>query len=343
MPDRADVVVFGDSQTYGMGIDLELLWPQQFARASGRDVYAMSFPGWGPVHYLILWDRAARLRPRVIVEAFYSGNDLYDAFHSVYDIGQFPDLKTRDHEQARMLAEAEQIEPYSHVVGRHFRLALGPREPKSETRGPLGELARTCASHIRLFGAVYKACAIVPSMLQPREKPDWGTICADAQARGDDLWPFEHDGTRTVLTPAYRMAALNLSDPRIREGHQVSLRTFSRKQDRASRAGAEFVVLLIPTKELAFKDAVERGLSGIPSTYVELIRFEERMWEDTKGYLDQQGIVYVDALPALRACVSGDSPAYPMSTDGHPTAAGHRAIAESLSRELSRLGLLPAP
>jgi lysophospholipase L1-like esterase len=49
----------------------------------------------------------------------------------------------------------------------------------------------------------------------------------------------------------------------------------------------------------------------------------------------------VDALPALRACLSrGESP-YAISADGHPNAVGHRAIAEELARELRRRGDIP--
>ena len=45
----------------------------------------MAWGGWGPVHSLILLDEAISLHPKIIIEAFYAGNDLFDAFNIVYN------------------------------------------------------------------------------------------------------------------------------------------------------------------------------------------------------------------------------------------------------------------
>lgn len=57
----------------------------------------------------------------------------------------------------------------------------------------------------------------------------------------------------------------------------------------------QFVVVLIPTKELVFKELVQD-----PSpNYRALIRNEEQLWKTTKEYLKMHDIDFVDTLPSL--------------------------------------------
>jgi hypothetical protein len=87
---EADVVALGDSQTYGVGVDAMDTWPRRLEAMISHPVYEMAYGGYGPVHSLLLWNEATDLKPRVVIEAFYSGNDLYDAFNIVYNRGQLP-------------------------------------------------------------------------------------------------------------------------------------------------------------------------------------------------------------------------------------------------------------
>ena len=105
VPDTADVVAIGDSQTYGNNARLEDNWPSQMARALSAKrpvVYAMATGGWAAPQYLQMIPYAMRLRPRVIVLAFYSGNDPAESFAMVYGSEQWkwlrpdPSLKAGD-------------------------------------------------------------------------------------------------------------------------------------------------------------------------------------------------------------------------------------------------------
>jgi lysophospholipase L1-like esterase len=97
---------------------------------------------------------------------------------------------------------------------------------------------------------------------------------------------------------------------------------------------------LIPTKELVFKEAVYENMADPPKTYQTLITNEELMWQKTKDFFTDQGILFIDALPALRQCLRSATQPYPMSSDGHPNAIGHQAIAEHLRSEIKEHGLL---
>ena len=70
VPNIADVVVLGDSQTYGTNVPLEWNWPSRLAEALGSaraTVYNMSCSGWDAIQYVDMAEKAFRLRPRVLV------------------------------------------------------------------------------------------------------------------------------------------------------------------------------------------------------------------------------------------------------------------------------------
>src|SRR5262249_21274842 len=73
----ADAVTIGDSQTYGVGVTREQAWPAQLSALSRRQVYSMSLPGWGPAQGYLVLDRALQFHPKLLVYAFYFGNDLF--------------------------------------------------------------------------------------------------------------------------------------------------------------------------------------------------------------------------------------------------------------------------
>lgn len=87
IPAVADVITLGDSMTYGMGTVVSQTWPRRLEDGlAGKraKVYNMSLGGWGAAEYLNILPRALRFRPRVVVVAFYTGNDPRDTFSRVY-------------------------------------------------------------------------------------------------------------------------------------------------------------------------------------------------------------------------------------------------------------------
>ena len=94
VPSHAEIVALGDSQTWGLNAEQADAWPQALARANGRSIYSMGVLGYGPVQYLVLTPQALDFSPRVVVIGLYLGNDLYDAYHTVYSGALYRDLQT---------------------------------------------------------------------------------------------------------------------------------------------------------------------------------------------------------------------------------------------------------
>ncbi len=87
VPNVADILVIGDSQTYGNNARLESNWPNQMKTALPQEdlsVYGMAVGGWGAPQYLAMASKAFAFGPKAIVVAFYSGNDPLESFSLVY-------------------------------------------------------------------------------------------------------------------------------------------------------------------------------------------------------------------------------------------------------------------
>jgi len=108
VPAKVSIVAMGDSQTYGTGVKLEEAWPKQLEQNFGQSVYSMACGGYGPAHSLLLWDEAVAMNPEIVIEAFYAGNDLYDSFNIVYNLGQLAELKNDDPQIQEQLKPSKQ-------------------------------------------------------------------------------------------------------------------------------------------------------------------------------------------------------------------------------------------
>jgi len=106
VPDHADVVAIGDSQTYGIAAPADEAWPAWLERLSGRSVYNLSLGGYGPPDYEYLFDEyGLSLSPRVAIFGFYFGNDLPRA----------GDVAKGKHEPSPALAEKDDPRPLGEV------------------------------------------------------------------------------------------------------------------------------------------------------------------------------------------------------------------------------------
>lgn len=98
VPTTADIVVIGDSQTYGNNANLQSAWPQQMRdqlAISGKDVsvYSMATGGWGAVQYLEMMRYAPLFKPQMVIVAFYTGNDPMDTFITAYGMKSWSNLR----------------------------------------------------------------------------------------------------------------------------------------------------------------------------------------------------------------------------------------------------------
>jgi hypothetical protein len=332
VPAKAHIVALGDSHTYGTGVESEEAWPKQLQSMTGEIVYSMAHGGYGPTHSLILWDEAVALKPRIVIEAFYAGNDLFESFDHVYNKGQLPELKSSDPELQARVREAEQSEPIrEHVLGMFRKGKI------SVTRFSLRWFRQQLSQRSKIYGLLRRAWYESRRVIEKSNKTSqekWEIAKALAALHPSYTQVFSNGQFKTVFTSEYRLSALNLEDPRIAEGLQISLRAIQRMHKFATARNLRFLVVLIPTKEAVFRQLWQNP----PMSYRKVTEHEERFWTTTRDFLNHDGIEYLDALPALRKQLAAGIQPYQVSSDGHPNEYGHRAIARLVAAylELSR-------
>ena len=96
VPLVAPIITIGDSQTYGNNAPIDYNWPNYMLSKLDLPftaLYNMSTGGWGAVQYLNMFSIAAKFQPRVIIVAFYTGNDAIESFKAAYAIDQWSFLR----------------------------------------------------------------------------------------------------------------------------------------------------------------------------------------------------------------------------------------------------------
>lgn len=338
LPSQATVVILGDSQTWGTGVAREDAWPAELERLIKKKIYNGAWPGHGPAHPLLFLQDALRLKPEIIIEAFYMGNDLFDSYALVYNGGRLAHLKSTDQAVLKAIQDAEEVGSLSEKIGKLFR--MGEKKPLEKNT-----LRSFLSRYSRLYGLFRGLKRIFIKKLLPELKiePGWDILKKRAEQKKGYCEIFAPGKLQTIFTPRYRFCALNLRDPRIKEGARISLEAIRAMSEKAEKKGIEFWVLILPTKESVFKEAVEGGSGTIPRLYRKLISSEELFLSEMKAFLDQNKIRYGDAAPFLRRCLQSGESLYLAGANGHPNAAGHRAIARFVRQALKNSGGEEAP
>lgn len=96
VPNVADIITIGDSQTYGSNVAIDQSWPGQLQNnlsEKAGNVYSMATGGWGAVQYLDMFMNAPLFEPHVVIIAFYTGNDPLESFQMAYGIDTWAALR----------------------------------------------------------------------------------------------------------------------------------------------------------------------------------------------------------------------------------------------------------
>jgi hypothetical protein len=325
IPPQIDIIVLGDSQTYGTGVSRANAWPQQLAQSTGLKVYNMAFGGWGPVHSLLLLPEALAKKPKIIIEAFYAGNDLFDAFSLVYTSKNDLDfLKTADRQVLERIASLNLHETIKQKASKaDVKVAQAVKEDDY-----IFTIKSIMRDNIKIYHLISFTKKYIWDKSLEDERNTWDNLINKVKSQGQSKAVIvENQNIKTILTPGYRLAVENLADVRIIEGLDISLKTFKIMSDRCAQQGIRFYVVLIPTKESVFSVAAQ-GIKD--ANYLSLLQNERLMWEKIKNFLQANDIPAIDAQPYLQDTLLHGLQPYSLNDDGHPNASGCRAIAEGV-------------
>lgn len=308
-PGSAEVVVLGDSQTYGTNVATSESYPAVLGRLAGVRAYNMGIGGYGPLQYLALLERALELRPRTVVVGLYLGNDVVDA--SRY---------------AGLEAWAELRDPAVRY----------PASPGEQPRDFQEQGAAPNLAVALLQGAVER------SLLAWRLTHAVKTRLRTTRALADLYWrepgaPVLDDGPlRTHFTPAVRRPLVDARNPAVRDGLRILDVCLERMARRCAGTGVELVLLPIPTKETCYALHLQEGGedADLVRQLAPVARREGALREDVLALAERHGVRVVDPLPEMLEALGRGQPLWPAYSDGHLDASGCALVAEVLCREL---------
>ncbi len=315
--DHAEIVALGDSQTWGVNAPVDGAWPQQLARITGRSVYNVSQGSFGTLHYAALFDLARQLRPKLVLVAVYLGNDLYDSYRLAYQADHWAKLRLPD-----AGLERDTLEPRASALwAEHER-----------TQAEYGRASP------RLWGEWLQGHTAIGRLLERA-----GVLRTDVWHNAGAAWARAHPENgavcegpvRTILTTAYRLIAVDDSDPRIREGMRISAWALDSMRKKAATDGLRLLVVVIPTKERVHAD-VMRASSPLDPVHARLVAEEDERRRELLAVHDSLDIEFVDLLPVLSASVAAGQALYPTTTESHPNSTGYSVIADTIRRAIDR-------
>ena len=210
VPIVADVVALGDSQTVGRNATLDWSWPALLAAQLPDEapvVYNMASGGWGPVQYLYMAEKPLAFRPRVLVVAFYTGNDAYDAIKVAYNLDAWKSLRALPQKPADPPSDwppraddlwKARVGEYETVLTPRARLVANDRALPATTEGYriMAEVARqigraAAKSGVKVVFTIIPTKELVYASLLRRdgvsEPADYTKLVADETANVGEL------------------------------------------------------------------------------------------------------------------------------------------------------------
>jgi len=322
VPQHADVVTLGDSQTWGVNAERQDAWPQQLAKISGHSVYNMGLGGYGPVQYKFLIPQALRLSPKIIVVGLYLGNDIYDAYHMAYQ-----------YEAHRELRNPSAGDLSANTVGAKADAFWNEEKKFHSTfgRDSISGWSFWLREHLAL-GRLLNRTHLWPGSQDIDYEIDkrWAGTHPESGAICD--WPAQE----TVFTTAYRLAGLDLDEPRVAEGLRISTALLAQMKLDAEASHTKLLVLLLPTKETVYAHA-QRGKLRLDPVYQKLVEMEARVRAKIILECQDKSILCVDVQPQLTAALDRGERLYPTTTESHPNARGYFVIASVAKENLGQL------
>lgn len=306
VPETVDIVVIGDSQTYGNTATMENSWPYVLGLLTGRSVYNMALGGYGPNQYFhLLKTKALSLKPRLIIVGLSLSDDFDNAYLTTYGLDHWAYLRGIPDVKVDMNTwDADPIPNW------HQKIRVW--------------LSRHSITYQLIFHG-----------------PLLGHLKGGVQIRNANQ--LDSSATSVVVPeknieeafqPKGNLRRLDQSSESVREGMRITFKLLKEMKEICHQNGIDFLVTVIPTKEIVFSEYLEHK-SALPlSDVLDKLLLNERLAiEKTFVFLTDSGISYTDPLPALKGSVEQQLFAR-SSGDMHPNRNGYRVIAEAVFESL---------
>jgi lysophospholipase L1-like esterase len=325
--DRVDIAALGDSFTDAMTMAAEESWPSTLERATGRSVQNYGTAGFGPQQeLLVLKDFVAPHRPRLVVLAYFAGNDLFDA---------------------------EAFADFQRSGGISRRPDQGWRIKDVVSRADTWFVVSALRAGGRWLGAHQGTSVAAASPGALGDQPLSSTSRASFE-RGMFSVPVNGRTVQWAFMPPY-LNTLNFSEAELqaRAGWSLTTHAIAEMQQVSWSVGAEFLVMFVPFKsqvylplldgafstkdlEAAFREYLEPYGRSVDIARLRANRLAQNHL--MRAFCSQAGIPLLDATAALAARLAqGENVYFP--DESHLNETGEAILANALEGFLRERGL----
>jgi hypothetical protein len=311
VPETAEIVAIGDSQTYGNAATMDDSWPYALGRLTGRHVYNMGLGGYGPnQYYEILKTKALALKPRMVICGLSVTDDFDNAFHLTYGLEYWAYLR-----------------------------ALPGVKVDFDTWDTGANITPSLQKKMRLWLSKHSV------VYQLVVHAGWGErLNGELQIRNAaKLYPglatsliIPEKHIEEAFQPTGGLHGLDQNRESVREGMRITFELLKEMNETCQKNHIQFLVVVIPTKEMVFSQYLEHNPKIALSDVVDKLLVDERVaLGRTFKFLSDANIPYVDPLAALQK--SADQGLFSRSAaDMHPNKNGYRIIAEAVAEHLKQ-------
>lgn len=314
VPSSVDVVALGDSHTYGNTAKMIESWPYVVGQTTGLTVYNLGMGGYGPNQYYYLFNtKALKLNPRIILVGLYSGDDFDNAFRMTYGLEYWSFL--------RILSTKD-------VNADIWEDPDDPRMGWSWHKALRIWLSRHSVIYQLTFHGPLAAKIIGAAQIE----------IATQSKEGATTLQIKELNISEAFLPEAVLRGLDQDQDSVKEGIRITMKLLSEMNDMALQNGIDFVVVVIPTKEMVYAEVIEAHPTMKQFDLLRRLLVNERSVRDRLfSFFDQSSIKYIDPLPAMRKGI-GQQIYARSSGDMHPGKEGYRLIGEAVSAYLTRRG-----
>ena len=332
---QSDIVAIGDSMTMGWNVASLDSWPQVLGKKTSTTAYSMALAGYGPVQYAYLTDQALRLKPEIVIYGFFFGNDIRESEYFTYKNDAWKELRA-----AHYVSDGRDFTISMKAVQRAADAGVRPGEFLARVQ----EIREWLWENSRLYSRTAKATRTLRKKMgmaqasEEREK----NITTFAKAHAEQAYAYDQTpGQRTLLSPSYRLVAVDLENPATKEGWRITQDRLLAIKEKLDRAAVPFVLVFLPTKEKIYLKYMARLNQRAPESFSNYEGKEERAIGTVADFCRKNHIRYTNVeAPMVEALVRGER-LFDESLDGHPQVAGYRVIADHVAKYLSDSQLLP--
>ena len=333
--DTSNILAIGDSTTYGYSVVESQSWPAVVRNENNLDIYNAGVGGYGPCEYLEVSNELIQLNPTQVVVALYLGNDMSDAYTSVYLEDRCPDLQT---DNAELLKELRRLREEQSLLKQATELGLESVAEPFRDGLPLSHLY---GSNLRDKSSIYSLVRAAYHKLNNIHYGRFGEdtdkrFATESQIQG--AIAYEHiKELRTVFkSPAVEVLAVDQTDLRISEGRRITETVLDEINTLAQANNAQLIVAIIPTKGVAYRNILGDSFISQHSSFPPKIENELKLKQDILSFLDENEIVHVDTTPLLEKALSDRTPPFHQTSNEHPNAHGYSVVANAIAAAVSK-------